>query len=73
MQPIHQQILSVLSLEQGGGIIWPAALEMESISSQYGDLSSDSLLKVELEGMAHMQVVWLGKDAKELKREDLEK
>lgn len=49
------------------------SLEFESISSQYGNLSSDSLLKVELERMACMQVVWLGKDAKEQKREDLEK
>lgn len=53
--------------------MWPAALEIESISSQYGDLSSDSLLKAELERMACRQVVWLGKDAKEQKREDLEK
>lgn len=39
---------------------------------QYEGLSSDSPLKAHLEGRACMQVVWLGRDAREQEKGDLE-
>ena len=57
---------------QGNRILWSPAVEIGSISLQYGGLQSDSLLKVELERMACMQVVGLGRDAREQERGHLE-
>lgn len=53
------------SQEWENDIMWSAALEFGSISLQYGGLSLDSPLKAELERLACMQVVWLGRDLKE--------